>query len=1010
MPRSTFLESADLPEPTLLQRLLRLQLRRPADAPVAAQGAGDARTFTPTEEGSGVFGRWIVDDAGLPAYEYEIDQYLDPRAWYPNTENLDRRDHWHQVGNHRVTALASNDGTVQVYLGDRGGVFLNRFEAYGAPGTTLLVLLAKLALALARFIARLINSRPAPTGAAAQSAAELQAAEGVYTPCTAPSLAALDMLARAEADDQVGAQAAGISFTQRYQEAAQIKRDAAATRHAYAGGFGYIDDGRDVWSTAYRYRPTGAETRRIFGMGYVDYETTYHNIRVRRRVYAPYGDIPALVADVEITNLGAESAALRHTEYWDVNVQQLKVEWLRSYNFAPASDEARRALNKNFACSVRYQPERAALVCEQRVRQPPPSGFRAPEEPCDIDWSPARVFLADLSGTPDAHFIQKAAFFGAGGAKSPDALRNRRSGDPAEASASTDPMPFCFALRRELTLQPGETRTLRYAYGAVKSGEALDFLDQYALSPSGEAGTAPVNKADPRPRWRDALAYFDTGEDLVLQREMAWHSYNLLSSIVCSDFHGVHLVPQGSAYLYLHGADGAPRDQGLFALPMTYLNPAFARDLLRLVMRLRDGKSGQITYSFVGHGMVSNALGVHSRPSDLDLFLLLGLVEYLAATGDVAFLNETLPFYPPHGPDAVAPASVIDHVRAAIKHLFEGVGIGDHGLIKVGSGDWSDSIVLETALRDGLFGGVSYRKSKAAGESVPNTQMALYVLPLIAAQMKDVAPDIVEMVNARLPALREAAARQWNSKGWYNRAVLRDGADKPIMIDRLDLEAQPWGIISGLAREAGVENALIERVEADLDRPSAVGASLLPGGMVWPAVSQLMTWAYAHTGRSQLAWRSLNRNTFAAHSTEYPAQWLGTWSGPDGVHGTSATAPNLPGGAWASELTPMTDFPVMNGNPDAMALLALLRVCGVEPAPNGDGLTIRPRVPREHFILDLPLLRLEVQPGRVSGEYRAVNDGALNLYIYPPGANLPQIVPLAFRAGDHVPFAVNSQS
>ncbi len=131
-PRTSFLEAADAPAQGRLQRFERFVFRqRPLNTtpPVSAQAA-NPHIFEPTEEGSGNFGRWVVDEAGLPAYQYEMNQYNDPRAGFPNTENLDRRDHWHQVGNERVTAMASNDGTVQVYLGDRGGVFLNRFEAW----------------------------------------------------------------------------------------------------------------------------------------------------------------------------------------------------------------------------------------------------------------------------------------------------------------------------------------------------------------------------------------------------------------------------------------------------------------------------------------------------------------------------------------------------------------------------------------------------------------------------------------------------------------------------------------------------------------------------------------------------------------------------------------------------------------------------------------------------------------------------------------------------------------
>ena len=153
-----------------------------------------------------------------------------------------------------------------------------------------------------------------------------------------------------------------IPPSQLYQKAASIQRDSAATRHAYAGGFSYIDDGSTTWATAFSYRPSGARTRRLFGIGYTETRMTYRNIRVTRRVYAPYGDVPALLIDTQIENLGKKPLDLKHYEYWDVNVQQLKLEWLRSGAFASASDETRRAINKNFACSMRWRQDRAALI------------------------------------------------------------------------------------------------------------------------------------------------------------------------------------------------------------------------------------------------------------------------------------------------------------------------------------------------------------------------------------------------------------------------------------------------------------------------------------------------------------------------------------------------------------------------------------------------------------------------------------------------------------------------
>ena len=88
--------------------------------------------------GAGCFGRWVKDSFGLPAFEYELDQFTDPRGRWrthlrtsayqlselapeeararlstitglrdpedPDWSNL----HWHQVGNDRLIALATD--------------------------------------------------------------------------------------------------------------------------------------------------------------------------------------------------------------------------------------------------------------------------------------------------------------------------------------------------------------------------------------------------------------------------------------------------------------------------------------------------------------------------------------------------------------------------------------------------------------------------------------------------------------------------------------------------------------------------------------------------------------------------------------------------------------------------------------------------------------------------------------------------------------------------------------
>ena len=453
---------------------------------------------------------------------------------------------------------------------------------------------------------------------------------------------------------------------------------------------------------------------------------------------------------------------------------------------------------------------------------------------------------------------------------------------------------------------------------------------------------------------------------------MAWHAYNLLSATVFNEYYGVHLIPQGSAYLFSHGADGAPRDQGLFVIPLTYLRPALARETLQLIMRLTHADSGEIPYAFAGYGIHDGA-GVHDHPSDLDLFFLLGLCEYLAATGDVDFLNSVEPYYP-HGSKT---GTVLDHACTALHHLMFTVGLGPHGLLRVSDGDWSDSIVLETALKN--IGYVSYEKTVERGESIPNSQMALYVLPHIAAivQPHDSRPGRADAELCETPRRKYgghvALARlvcACRLAQHHRRADFLEG--------RRDRSGSTAVGLDQRVVRSSQSNRSTDRGDRETSRLAFThrrGLDSQRHGLA-RRLAGLLTWGYARH-RPDLAWRSLRHNTFAEHARRYPEVWINVWSGPDGVNSSD-------GRTWVSPLTPMTDFPVMNANQDALALLGLLRVCGIEPHPSGDGLIIAPQAPPERFVLDLPLLRLEVEPNSIKGEYRAVVRGDRVLHVHAP--------------------------
>lgn len=809
----------------------------------------DPRSFPACNQGSGVFGTWVVDDLGLPAYEYGLDQHRDPRAAFFNTEGLDRRDHWAAFGNARLDAMITNDGYVEVTTQDRGETYLNKY------------------------------------------------------------------------DDSQG---------------------------NYAGGFGYLDDGEATWCTAYRWRPRGTTTLRRFGMGYAETSMETRGIKATRRLASPPGDAPVVLADVTLENTGTVPKTLRHYEYWDVARRPIEINWLVSgipFSAAPATARQERdARNQMFEEAVSWDPAARLLGLRRTFAAgvvPPPR-----TQPSDVDAYPGDPFLAVLAGDVADAYTEQASFFGLGGVAAPDAVLGRLPGQGVAggalgAKASGDGQPRAFVLRSDLTLAPGEKKTLRFAYGYAPMG------DPFAVDPSLGDLSRDV-RADAAGDLKPHLFYFASGSDPVLHRELAWHASQMEVSTAYRDYWKVHVVPQGSAYLYLHGADGASRDISLFAVPLVYTHPELAKEELSLNMMITHAEDRRLTYAFQGHGQLDDALGLHADPSDVTIFLLFALGEYLGATGDLGFLDQTMPYYPL---EALPNATVYDHLHDAVRYLFDHVGVGPHGLVRLQSGDWDDGI-LQSAPDQAL--------ARAMGESVPNTQMAVAVLPRIADLVEARDAALAAEIRAQVTSLSAALAQTWTGQ-FFGRAYFGDG--ELVNADQINLQAQVWALIGGTLNKPEDRATLVASVKSQLDDPSPGGATLAPGGQVWPAISGLLTWGYALSD-PQAAWRHLARNTMAAHAVAFPAVWAGIWSGPDGLQGPAG---DRPGEAWYSQVTPMTDFPVMNNNQHAMPLLAALRVAGVEAT--AAGLHLAPHAPGD-FAMETALLDLSKRGKTIAGAYR----------------------------------------
>jgi len=422
-----------------------------------------------------------------------------------------------------------------------------------------------------------------------------------------------------------------------------------------------------------------------------------------------------------------------------------------------------------------------------------------------------------------------------------------------------------------------------------------------------------------------------------LAHEAVWHLDQLRGLRVPDAWTGRTFVMQGSAYAFVHGLHGAPRDSAFVAVVLAVLDPPTARDVvMHLGSMIRP--DGSLHYAHTGYGVAVSG-GVHASPTDLPLFLLWAVTEYVWATGDHSVLNE-VPC--PLGRSRGAPASPTlgELVVASSRWFRESVGTGPHGLVRVGSGDWSDPISLMVTRR---------RDFHRSGESTFNTGMARYVLPRAAVVLDDLAPREADRVRSLAGALEGPLNDAWNGK-WYLRGW--DGRGEPIGADHCFLDAQLWPIIADhgtLERQrTGLDS--IARLLDDpspigptiLDRPHEVRMGLLADGWdcnggVWAALGGLTAWAYSLHDISR-ARSTLTRQSLAAHSVAYPNVWFGHWSGPDAYN---AWFGDKPGETFVHPATPMAEFPVMNSNAHAGPLLGLLRTLGVTVGPDGVKLLTR---------------------------------------------------------------------
>ncbi|MBU3819147.1 MAG: N,N'-diacetylchitobiose phosphorylase [Candidatus Faecalibacterium intestinavium] len=425
------------------------------------------------------------------------------------------------------------------------------------------------------------------------------------------------------------------------------------------------NDSGDYWSAS--WQPVGKDqkdyqSKCCHGMGYTRMEARYAGIHSEAVYYVPQGKAYEVWA-LTVTNASDRPRSLTLTGYAE---------------FTNHSNYEQDQVNLQYSLFIGR-----TLFEGNRITQQIHGNLDALAQGENVDDKTVTERFFGLAGAPVSSYCgDKSAFLGAyRGYGNPQGVA---SGDLGNVESYNE--NSCGALSCVAELAPGESRTILFAVGMKPSAEAAAILAGYADPAARVREEVEALKAE----WYSRFDHLqvNTPDPAFNTMLNTWNAYNCFITFVWSRAASLIYCGLRNGYGY---RDTVQDIQGIL-----HLEPEMACEKIRFMLSAQvDNGGGLPLVKFThnpGHEDTPDdpsyvrETGHPAYRADDALWLFPTVYKYVAESGNLAFLDEVIPFA---NKDE---GTVYEHLKRAVEFSLN--HLGPHGLPAGLYADWNDCLRL----------------------------------------------------------------------------------------------------------------------------------------------------------------------------------------------------------------------------------------------------------------------------------------------------------------------------